>query len=208
MTGPLSSPFLRRAIGGVLLMLVSACFSPVILAQTPDRAQLGNDLARFQELYRLNPDDPAVNHDLGLALELSGRPTQAIRHYHRARSRQPDDASLLVSLGRCNRQTGDMEHAIRLLEKAVRLAPGDIDAWYELAMARADLGLLTEAGKALQHVLALHPSGPREGYIRLYIATLALSSGDRETALREQKALSVCDPARAETLAALLAMGE
>lgn len=190
------------------MLLLLLAVSPLILAQTIDRAQLGADLARFQEMAKAHPEDPAVNHDLGLALELLGRPAQAIRHYYRALNRQPQDAALMICLGRCERQTGNMDSAIRMLEQAVRLAPENMDGWYELAMARADLGLLPQCREALQKILSLNPPPAREGYIRLYIAAIALSEGNRETALQQQAPLKACDPGRAETLTALLAIGD
>ncbi len=111
----------------------------------------------WQQIIRLDTQDPSARVNLGLTLARAGRWAEAVDAYGDAfRLGLPED-QVLVGLGLvfCMREQFDI--AQENLEKAVALNPDNLSAWSNLVVAYSRLGLVDRAIHAADQVLARRP---------------------------------------------------
>ncbi|MGC1274582.1 MAG: tetratricopeptide repeat protein [Planctomycetaceae bacterium] len=111
--------------------------------------------AVLEEIYSADPDDPAVNNDLGYLYADRGKKLeQAEKMIRKALASEPDNPAYLDSMGWVLFRLGRFDEAVGHLEKAVSLPTGD-DAtlWDHLGDVYDKLGKPDKARDAWQNAL-------------------------------------------------------
>ena len=99
-------------------------------------------IAEFEQVIRLKPDHNRAHYNLGVALYLSGRGTEAIDHFEKAIQFAPGNA-LIVGLSHyflgviLTPMPGRRDDAIAHLREAISMRPADTEARAALASALA-----------------------------------------------------------------------
>jgi tetratricopeptide (TPR) repeat protein len=126
--------------------------------------------------------EPDVLDARGRALEISGRPEEAIACYEQVlRSGAIREATLNLLVSAYIR-TGRIGEAIRTLEQVVRSHPDNAPAWHRLAQARLRENVLEGAEDAARKAIALRPA---EASYRFQLATTLQVLGRLEEAEAE-----------------------
>jgi Flp pilus assembly protein TadD len=73
-------------------------------------------------------DDANTRYDLGLVLDRTGRPTEAVAEYRRALERNPTHRDALNNLGVMLARGGRLSESIQLFERLVEADPANPDA--------------------------------------------------------------------------------
>ncbi len=135
---------LQRIVRAALLVF---CVAALILvgAATVERARIWNDEVRFwKEIVSQFPPPTAdfetgvavqVLVNLGRALYIDGKHSEAVKYYHRALDLRPLDGPILASLGATYAKLGQWEEAETSLKKALEICP-------DFAYAHESLGKL------------------------------------------------------------------
>jgi tetratricopeptide (TPR) repeat protein len=108
---------------------------------TPDDLQVVADIGRcFSGLRRFDEaeamlrralnglDDANTRYDLGLVLDRTGRPTEAVAEYRRALERNPTHRDALNNLGVMLARGGRLSESVQLFERLVEADPANPDA--------------------------------------------------------------------------------
>ena len=112
------------------------------LSQAVTYRTMGNldkALATLKEAARLDPQEPEVMANLGLALAHSGRNAEAIHIYERVVEARPDFVEAYVTLGDACGNVYDYKCAIRNYRAALKLRPGLAPAITSLVVKRAHI---------------------------------------------------------------------
>jgi tetratricopeptide (TPR) repeat protein len=148
----------------------------------------------LREAAFLQPSDPTIQHDLGLACLEVGRLPEAIAAFQRAVSSNPRYADAYFRLGIALEKLGDLGSAIIAYDRATDLMPSLTEAWFRAGALVHTLGHRDEAIGCFRRAAA---SGPKTRFGRLGAAR-ALLTEDRdveaERVLRDTLAL---DPTNA-----------
>lgn len=119
------------------------------------------DIARgeqvLEDVYAVDPDDPAVNNDLGYLYADQGKKLdQAEQMIRKALATEPENAAYLDSMGWVLYRLGRYDEAVKFLEQAVALPSGD-DAtlWDHLGDVYDKLDKKDKARDAWQKALEL-----------------------------------------------------
>src|SRR5271165_204603 len=151
-------------------------------------------VAPLREAALLQPSDPTIQHDLGLACLEIGRLPEAIAAFQRAVSNNPRYADAYFRLGIALEKMGDLGSAIVAYHHATELLPSLTEAWFRAGALVHTMGHRDEAIGCFRRAAA---SGPKTRFGRLGAAR-ALLTEDRdveaERVLRETLTL---DPANA-----------
>ncbi len=146
-------------------------------------------LAEAEELVRgalleLNNFPPAL-HLLGLVLQASARPAEAIETLQRARTFAPRDVELRHNLAICLMESGRNEEAEAEFRAVLTLAPQAVEARGNLAILLEKRGAHEQATKELDELLLCAPED--ESALRLLTRTLRHSKQfEREIATSKQ----------------------
>jgi len=108
----------------------------------------------------LNPSFALAHYGLGVALVLSGKPSEAIAELDAARRLSPHDPYLWAFAMFCawaHLVLGDRERAIEEASVAVRQPRAPFPAWSTLASVLGSAGRIDEARAALAKALELEP---------------------------------------------------
>ena len=151
-------------------------------------------IAPLRDAARLQPFDPIIQHDLGLAcLEIDLVP-ESISAFQRAVASNPRYADAYFRLGIAQEKLGDLRAAIVAYDRATELQPTLTEAWFRAGALVYTMGHRDEAIGCFRRAAA---SAPKSRFGRLGAAR-ALLAEDREVeaerALRQMLAL---DPANA-----------
>ena len=150
----------------------------------------------FQQAADLEPESPIYNYHLGVMLETTGRPAEAIERYHRAAKADGDKPGLaILALGdaligvRCHKEAVEtFERAVRIIGKATQMATRTISApclvWDSPMAWRATLsGRRTTSWRPHGWFAGISAAWPREaGRRRLGRACGRLEGGRRDGA--------------------------
>jgi adenylate cyclase len=119
-------------------------------------------LAHIEKAVSLDPNDPFIHSSLGFALNMMGRPREAIEHVNRAIRLDPlNPDKYLANLGLAQFILGNMEEAATLTEKAIKAHPDLNGGWLGLlASAYAHLGRKKEARAAYESLRSFWGSIP------------------------------------------------
>jgi tetratricopeptide (TPR) repeat protein len=166
-------------------------------------------MAHFHKAIKLNPADPRIHHDLGMALLHQRKFDEAVKHLSEALRRMPDGldkqynaVNMHHSLGQALFYTGKSKQALVHFSEAVRLDPNHAEAHYHLALALAEQRDLDQALKHYSEAVRLKPgvdTSPMLHYL------LAMNYGEarqfRQASLFAQKALDLAHAAGDQKLA-------
>src|ERR1700680_1542324 len=151
-------------------------------------------IAPLRDAALLQPSNPIIQHDLGLACLEVGRVPDAIAALQRAVASNPRYADAYFRLGIALEKRGDIGGAIVAYDRATQLLPSLTEAWFRAGALVHTLGHRDEAIGCFRRAAA---SGPKTRFGRLGAAR-ALLTEDRdveaERVLRETLAL---DPGNA-----------
>ncbi len=139
------------------------------------------DLAHYQELAALKPDEFGWNHELATYCLRVGRPGQAVEYYRELVELAPDRASPWQRLGQAQIANGELQAAVASLEKALEIEPTHARAHLHLGLARLELGEVERAEAELREVLRQVPLDPRAN---THLAEILVQRGQRAEAAR------------------------
>ena len=125
------------------------------------RALDGGDFAAAADAFRkgvaLAPDNPAIRHKLGTALQLMGDTRGAAEQFEETVRRTPRFAQAHYSLGVLLAASGQDQKAAERLSTAVRYDPDYVEARLQLAAVLGRGGQLEKALAQYRQVLAIDP---------------------------------------------------
>ncbi len=121
-------------------------------------------------------------YEIGVDLEQSGRPLEAIPFFEEALSQDPESADLHLVYGLALSRSGDLDGARQQLARAVDLDPGADVGWQSLAMLSRRDGDLAGAAELMQRAIEANPCNRR---VRASYAEVLIDQGYYRAA-REQ----------------------
>jgi tetratricopeptide (TPR) repeat protein len=157
----------------------------------------GDAIAPLREAASLQPNNPTIQHDLGLACLEIGRLPEAIDALRHAIAANPRFTDAHFRLGIALEKTGDAAAAVRAYDRATELLPGHTEAWFRAGALVFTMGHRAEAIGCFRRAAA---TGPKTSFGRLGRAR-ALLAEDRDTeAERVLRRALALDPANAMAL--------
>ena len=117
----------------------------------------------YRRVLSRQPDHPDALHLLGMLLQQTGRPDEALPLLERAAGLDPSAAAFRCNLGSLLGRLGRHADAVEYFREAIRLRPDYPEAWQNLGVALAHLDKLPEAADAHARAAALRP-----GYAEAY----------------------------------------
>jgi tetratricopeptide (TPR) repeat protein len=151
-------------------------------------------VAPLREAAFLQPSDPIIQHDLGLACLEIGRLLEAIAAFQRAIASNPRYADAYFRLGIAEEKLGDLGSAIVAYHHATELKPSLTEAWFRAGAVVHTLGHRDEAIGCFRRAAA---SGPKTRFGRLGAARALLTENRDVEAERVLREALVLDPANA-----------
>jgi tetratricopeptide (TPR) repeat protein len=151
-------------------------------------------VAPLREAAFLQPSDPVIQHDLGLACLETGRLPEAIAAFQRATSSNPRYADAFFRLGIALEKLGDLGSAIVAYDRATELLPSLTEAWYRAGALVHTMGHRDEAIGCFRRAAA---SGRKTRFGRLGAARALLTEDRDVEAERELRDTLMHDPANA-----------
>jgi tetratricopeptide (TPR) repeat protein len=151
-------------------------------------------IAPLRDAALLQPFDPVIQHDLGLACLESDLLPEAIAAFQRAVSSNPRYTDAYFRLGIALEKRGDLRAAIVAYDRATELQPTLTEAWFRAGALVYTMGHRDEAIGCFRRAAS---SGRKTRFGRLGAARALLAEDrdvDAERALRQMLAL---DPANA-----------
>jgi Flp pilus assembly protein TadD len=162
-------------------------------------------IAPLREAALLQPSNPSIHHDLGLACLEVGQIPDAISALRRAVASNPRDADAYFRLGIALEKLGDIGGAIIAYDRATEILPSLTEAWFRAGALVYTLGHRDEAIGCFRRAAA---TGPKTTFGRLGKAR-ALLTEDRdleaERVLRRTLALDPTNAMAHDLLGNLLA---
>ncbi len=112
-----------------------------------------NSVNLYEETLRFNPECWAAHNNLGVQLDVAGRPQEAEQHFEEALHLKPNYAEAHYNLGNSLAKAGDRVAAIKQYREALRLRPGYIEARNNLGIELSHAGRTAEAIECLRESL-------------------------------------------------------
>ncbi len=167
----------------------------------------------YLKALELAPEDPRVQHDVGMALLHQGKMDQAIVHLSKAvtglsRSidKQYDPGNLYRALGMAYMLTGKLDEAQHHLVRALEIRPADAEARYKLAEVFAVQGQLARAMDCYRKAVAATPQIDTSPVLHNTFASAYAQQRDFAKAIAHaEKALALARRAQDEKLARAIA---
>ena len=151
-------------------------------------------IAPLHEAALLQPSDPIIQHDLGLAFLEIGRTPDAIAAFQRAVSSNPRYADAYFRLGIALEKLGDRGSAVVAYDRATKLQPSLTEAWFRAGALVHTMGHREEAIGCFRRAAA---SGPKTRFGRLGAARALLSEDRDVEAEQVLRRMQASDPANA-----------
>jgi len=166
-------------------------------------------MAHLSEAIRLDPDNPRVHHDLGMALLHQRKLDQAITHLSEALRRMPHGLSkqynavnMHYNLGLALFYKENFKDSAAHLYEAVRLDPNNAKLHYNLALALAARGNINDTIKHYSKAVSLKPDIDTSAVLHDLLAVNYAGAGYfREAVLSAEKALKLARAAGQKRLA-------
>ena len=136
-------------------------------------------IAPLRDAALLQPSNPMIQHDLGLACLEVGRVPDAIAALQRAVASNPRYGDAYFRLGIALEKRGDIGEAIAAYDRATQLLPTLTEAWFRAGALVYQLGDRDQAIGCFNRAAA---TGGKTSLGRLAKATEAITSGHRRTA--------------------------
>lgn len=126
-----------------------------LAAQSHRDGDLPAAIESYGKSLLLNPKQPDVYNNMGVALRAQGKLEAAVACYRRALVLKPNNAGVYSNMGNALRELGRLEVAQASHQQAVRLSPRSTEAYYNLGLVLRDLGQTDAALSCLDKALAL-----------------------------------------------------
>jgi tetratricopeptide (TPR) repeat protein len=143
--------------GGAAALALTALFALAFASRAQAR-HWRNSLALTRHAVRVQPNSSHMRINLGLALQLAGRPERAIRQYREAARINPRSPKLHNNLGNALELQGRRDDAIAHYRLAIGLDPEFAKPYANLGSALLAAGATAEALSHLQTALRLDPN--------------------------------------------------
>jgi len=140
-------PFLSVLSGGVLTVLALYSWQQVQYWQ--------NSVTLFEHALSVTSRNYLAHNNLGVALSLSRRTEDAIRHYSAALQIKPDYEDAYYNIGMVLAAQGQYEEAIHRYREALRIAPGNANTHNNIGVALAAQGKFDEAIRHYSDALSI-----------------------------------------------------
>ncbi len=111
-----------------------------------------------ERLLQSVPDEPAVQHLLGLVHYRRGRLEDAVAALRRTVELAPREPRYRLDLGSCAAAAGDEDEAIEQYERVAELAPDNTDCLMRLAIVHGDAGRMDACIEAYERAIARDPT--------------------------------------------------
>jgi tetratricopeptide (TPR) repeat protein len=148
------------------------------------QADLDHAIAEFRAGLAIEPDNPQLNYDLGLALKLQDKIAEAMPALEKAAREDPTLADPPFTLGIIYMQMGRFSDAARELEKNLAMRPDNGDAWSILGSVYKQMDQPDKAVPALRRAIELLPDQPSA---HIVLASILAEQGDTTGAAAERK---------------------
>ena len=162
-------------------------------------------IAPLREVALLQPSNPIIQHDLGLACLEVGRVPDAIAAFRRAVASNPRYTDAYFRMGIALEKMGDLGGAILAYDRATELLPSLTEAWFRAGALVYTLGHRDEAIGCFRRAAA---TGPKTSFGRLSAARALLTEdrdAEAERVLRRTLALDPTNAMAYDLLGNLLA---
>ncbi|MBI3610218.1 MAG: tetratricopeptide repeat protein, partial [Nitrospirae bacterium] len=114
-------------------------------------------IQEYQKVLELEPDNPDVHYNMGIAVKELGRLDDAVREYQAALKFKPDDAVIHNNLGLVYKNLGRIDEAVQEYQIALKLQPDLTISYINLGNVYQSLGHMDEAVKEYQAALKFKP---------------------------------------------------
>ena len=151
-------------------------------------------IAPLRDAALLQPSNPIIQHDLGLACLEVGRIPDAIAALQRAVASNPRYADAHFRLGIALEKLGDMGGAIVAYDRATKLLPSLTEAWFRAGALVYTLGHRDQAIGCFRRAAA---TGDRNSFGRLGKARALLTEDRNQEAEQVLRETLVADPRNA-----------
>jgi tetratricopeptide (TPR) repeat protein len=133
-----SRPFIRHALGGLLLLLFGIL--------TWRQCSVYRDIEMlWRDTLKKNPACWMAHVNLGVVLDTQEQYDEAIKHYEEALRLKPNYPEAQYNYGRTLAAQGNLPEAVLCFERALQLQTNFIAAHYNLGLVLAAQGKLSEA---------------------------------------------------------------
>ncbi|MGO9673255.1 MAG: tetratricopeptide repeat-containing sulfotransferase family protein [Methylocella sp.] len=154
----------------------------------------GDAVAPLREAALLQPSNPIIQHDLGLACLEVGRVRDAIAAFKRAVASNPRYTDAYFRMGIAMEKLGDLGGAILAYDRATELLPSLTEAWFRAGALVYTLGHRDAAIGCFRRAAA---TGRKTSFGRLGAARALLTEDRDAEAERVLRQTLVLDPANA-----------
>jgi tetratricopeptide (TPR) repeat protein len=151
-------------------------------------------IAPLRDAALLQPSDPLIQHDLGLACLEVGRVPDAIAALQRAVAINPRYADAYFRLGIALEKLGNIGGAIAAYDRATKLQPSLTEAWFRFGALAETLGNREEAIGCFRRAAV---NGGRANFGRLGNARALLIEDRNQEAEQALRETLVADPGNA-----------
>ena len=119
----------------------------------------------FRQAVKLKPKSAIYNYHLGVMLETTGRPADAIEYYRTAVDADGDKPGLaILALGAALVKANKLPEAAKVFERATRNDPKRSDTFNELGKVQWSLGKYDDAAKSFRQAVKLEPKSAIYNY--------------------------------------------
>jgi len=151
-------------------------------------------IAPLRDAALLEPSNPIIQHDLGLACLEVGRVPDAIAAFERAVASNPRYTDAYFRLGIALEKLGNIGGAIVAYDRATKLLPSLTEAWFRAGALVYILGHRDQAIGCFRRAAA---TGGRTGFGGLGMARALLMENRNQEAERVLREMLVADPRNA-----------
>lgn len=154
----------------------------------------GEAIAPLREAAQLQPSNPIIQHDLGLASLEVGSAPDAIAAFQSAVASDPSYTDAWFHLGIALEKLGDLRGAVLAYDRATGLKPSLTEAWFRVGALVYTLGHRDEAIGCFRRAAA---TGRKTPFGRLGEARALLAEGRAREAEKALRQTLAHDPANA-----------
>ncbi len=182
---------------------VTACLAQarrLLAAGRPEEA-----VAPLRQAAGLQPGDPLIEHDLGLACLETGRVAEAVEAFRQAVASRPGYTDAWFRLGVALERLGEPGAAVAAFDRTTSLLPSHAEAWFRAGALVFTLGYRAEAIGCFRRAAS---AGPKTSFGRLGAARALLAEdrdAEAERCLRRMLALNRHNAMALDLLGNLLA---
>jgi tetratricopeptide (TPR) repeat protein len=156
-----------------------------------DQGELDKAIAEYNEVLKLEPDNPDAHRNLGSAYAEQGNLEEAVAAYEQAIKLNPKFGHAYGDLAGAYASLGKFPEAIEAGEKAIELDPDYASAYHNLGLAYKLQGQLDEAVAAYQEAIRIDPDFAKPHY---NIGLVYHAQGQADQAIAEWQEAVRLDP--------------